>query len=382
MPKKDTENAILIQNYAQQFVHYIKQQVAANKYHTEQQEQDRGQQQAGQRQERQGQGQERPDDDNSIRRVDDIIARGDTTTGVNASSVTTDSNIPTHNGFSRLQLGLTIRSAGVLYLYAIELAICQLLCEALHEYVSDTIVLYNSNNTGSSNNSNSIGMIERNTNKKAEKESNSGGGYSQPQRQNQQQEQSQTSHQPEVQFTTTSSIPRRSTISLYEEVVDALVDACALPKMRIAAIKHRSKVALSSKVSNINPEKSVNPIITSFDIAQRLAEVLSQIDQEEGRDSGSAFSSSSNSNLNNRLKNILRASNAFIEAIYVLSLTDVYNLAPLLSGDDIKHVLLHIPKGIAFGEVMQAQIRWMLCHPLATKDDAVAFLLTSFPDFR
>ena len=32
-------------------------------------------------------------------------------------------------------------------------------------------------------------------------------------------------------------------------------------------------------------------------------------------------------------------------------------------GDKVKDVLVRIPKGSAFGDVMQSQMHWMLCHP-------------------
>jgi hypothetical protein len=217
---------------------------------------------------------------------------------------------PTRYGLSRLQLGLAIRSAGALFPFAIEFATSQLICEVLNDFVREDLRSRPTDTGGGVN---------------------TGGGRD---------------------------------VTTYEEVVDALVAACGLPKMRLAAEKHHVRISSSS-------------IRTSA----RLVGVLSHIadDKESSRRGGGGTGSHIT---NGKVREILRASNALVEAIELLGLTEAYSMVPLLSGEDVKKILVNIPKGSAFGDVMQAQVRWMLCNPTATKEEAALYLSGTFPSYR
>ena len=81
------------------------------------------------------------------------------------------------------------------------------------------------------------------------------------------------------------------------------------------------------------------------------------------------------------IRSIVAAADDFRYARSTMLLEAVYLEQPLLNGKDIMKVFTNIPKGAAFGDIMEEQARWRLQHPTATAADCEAHLKEAFAGF-
>jgi len=68
-------------------------------------------------------------------------------------------------------------------------------------------------------------------------------------------------------------------------------------------------------------------------------------------------------------------------AMQRIGVIGIWEEKPLLSGNEIKQILPHIPKGPVFREVMDEQELWMALHPGASPEILSGHLLKIFPDY-
>ena len=145
---------------------------------------------------------------------------------------------------------------------------------------------------------------------------------------------------------------------MYDDIVDALVGACGLDKMDNASMQHRARHAGAAAAGGGNG-------------ASGVGRVTSELARVAGGGTPCA----------DALGRLLAAAEVLAAAVAALGLENAHTMAPLLTGDKLKLVLTNIPKGAAFGEIMQEQTRWMLCHPDGTVDGIAEYLREQHPDF-
>ena len=190
----------------------------------------------------------------------------------------------------------------------------------------------------------------------------------------------------------------------YTSIIDALVAISGLPKMATTKFNYRTMHPSFFTEVELEKEKAV---ISAFHGTFLDSEVLA----------------------------VLKAADTLIEAIEKLGLGDAWSMPPLLSGDVVKNVLTKIPRGTAFGQVryispsrsylchdinratcyhelfntltqlfsllppsmyvmccmcvcayvvaqiMQRQIRWMLCNPQGTAEQLSEYLKNTYPEY-
>lgn len=78
---------------------------------------------------------------------------------------------------------------------------------------------------------------------------------------------------------------------------------------------------------------------------------------------------------------IIERFDVFATALQRIGLIGVWNEKPLLDGDEIRNLLPKIPKGPAFRDVMDEQIRWMIAHPGSNKGALSVHLQQIFTEF-
>ncbi|CAM9419886.1 unnamed protein product [Phaeothamnion confervicola] len=64
-----------------------------------------------------------------------------------------------------------------------------------------------------------------------------------------------------------------------------------------------------------------------------------------------------------------------------MGLQGVWDRRPPLDGNELQALLPRLPRGPAFKAVVDEQVRWMLCHPDGTRDDAVAHVRNAFAEY-
>ena len=64
-----------------------------------------------------------------------------------------------------------------------------------------------------------------------------------------------------------------------------------------------------------------------------------------------------------------------------IGLIGIWGATPLVDGQKMKELLPYIPRGPAFGDVMDEQDRWMVTHPGANEGPLIDHLRQVFPDF-
>ncbi|GKY99352.1 hypothetical protein MPSEU_000890300 [Mayamaea pseudoterrestris] len=78
---------------------------------------------------------------------------------------------------------------------------------------------------------------------------------------------------------------------------------------------------------------------------------------------------------------IIEKYDAFATALQEVGLIGIQNEKPLLCGDSIKRILTKIPRGPAFRQVMDEQMRWMTGHPGSHVKSLAEHLKRSFPEY-
>lgn len=109
-----------------------------------------------------------------------------------------------------------------------------------------------------------------------------------------------------------------------------------------------------------------------------LAEQLASIeDKLEYAIEGDTFEESKEE----KRQGIIERFDVFATALQRIGLIGVWNEKPLLDGDEIRNLLPKIPKGPAFRDVMDEQIRWMIAHPGSNKEALSVHLRHIFAEF-
>ena len=197
-------------------------------------------------------------------------------TGSSSSSDKVVDEGPSHRGLSRLRLGLAIRGAGALYTQAILYAASQLLIRTLLD-ASDGV---------------------------GERQEPSGLDRS----------------------------ARLDDAGNCDAVVDALMHACELPKMMNVIEQHRNRFPHNEEVVMKGCETgSDNAPLPSFvATAESVHTLMLRIGMDPQQSHGQG--QGSENDYHRRIHQLLLACNTLAEAIDVLGLDQVYNMAPLLSG--------------------------------------------------
>jgi len=75
-------------------------------------------------------------------------------------------------------------------------------------------------------------------------------------------------------------------------------------------------------------------------------------------------------------KAVISKINKFVEEVEQMELIGVWQMKPLVNGQEIQQ-LLGIPPGPRIKTILDQQIEWQLQHPKATKDECIAWLMSN-----
>ena len=81
-----------------------------------------------------------------------------------------------------------------------------------------------------------------------------------------------------------------------------------------------------------------------------------------------------------RRQGIIEQYDGFAAALQQIGLIGIWEMQPLVDGQEMKNVLPHIPPGPTFRDVMEEQERWMTTHPGAKKEPLIEHLKSVFPE--
>ena len=81
------------------------------------------------------------------------------------------------------------------------------------------------------------------------------------------------------------------------------------------------------------------------------------------------------------LDEILLSRKEIQNAISCMKLEKVHLDQPLVNGKKMKEIFTNIPKGSAFGQLVEAQINWRLEHPSGSIEECIEFLKETFASY-
>eukprot|EP00752_Nemacystus_decipiens_P012689 g11242.t1 len=79
---------------------------------------------------------------------------------------------------------------------------------------------------------------------------------------------------------------------------------------------------------------------------------------------------------------VIAAYMSMARAIEAMGLDGVWDLKPMFNGGEVKQILPNIPRGPAFSDVMDEQIKWMIENPSGSREEALEFIKIRFEEFR
>jgi len=168
-------------------------------------------------------------------------------------------------------------------------------------------------------------------------------------------------------------IPDKECVQSFENLVDELKDLGGFPNYHKIIEEYQASIPQSSK-GNF---QGSNNLKDSFVIRQMNAANHAEIQWSVTKEKGKMLSSCSEA-----VCDILRRCDLLLEAVNALDLNEIWNVQPLLPGSKVKQILTKIPAGSVFGDIMQVEMKWLLCNPKGSTDDLTRYLTKEFKDFQ
>jgi len=157
-----------------------------------------------------------------------------------------------------------------------------------------------------------------------------------------------------------------------QNLVDELKDLGGFPNYHKIIEEYQASMPQASR-GNFQASNNLND---SFVVRQMHAANHADTQGSVTRESGKRLSSCSEA-----VCDILQRCDLLLEAVDVLDLNEIWNVQPLLPGSKVKQILTRIPVGSVFGDIMQIEMKWLLCNPKGSTDDLTRYLTKEFRDF-